>query len=323
MFDLQMDRVVGWILSNGYSHVAVQLPEGLMLRATEVYDTISSAGVRVTIIGDPCYGACDIRKDGADALVHFGHSQIPSADDGGNVLYIEARYDHGLGGIGDLADGLPGKVGIIAAVQYVGLIPQMKAALEAAGRTVSVSRGDERITYPGQVLGCNCSSAETISGEVDGFVFIGEGDFHPLAAALSVRKDVWVFDPISKASRKMDAIRDRTLRRRFAAIQSASDAASFLVIVCSKSGQRRDSAAAAAAERIAASGRKAYVAVMDEITPERLSRYSVDAYVSTACPRIALDDSVRYGRPMLTLTELDIVLGLSTWDGYTFDAIRP
>ena len=323
MFDLQLDRVVDWIRRNGYSSVAVQLPEGLRSKALDISDRVSSAGVSVTIIGDTCYGACDIRKDNADALIHFGHSRIPSVDDGGNVLYVEARYEGGLNGIGDLAEKLPKKVGIIATIQYVGLIPQMKTMLEAQGKKVKVSKGDGRIEYPGQVLGCNCSSAEAISGNVDGFVFIGEGDFHPLAAAFGIKKDIWVFNPVTKETRKIDDIRDRILRRRFAAIQSSSDAENFLIIVSSKPGQRRDAAANAAADKIRNAGKKSYAVVMDDITPEKLSQYKVDAYVSTACPRIALDDSVRYAKPMLTVTELDIALGLRPWEEYAFDAIRP
>jgi len=323
MFDLQLDRVVDWIISNGYSSVAVQLPEGLRSKALDISDKISSAGVSVTVIGDTCYGACDLRKDNAEALIHFGHSKIPSMDDGGNVLYVEARYDGVLDGIGDLAEKLPEKVGVIATIQYVGSIRKMKGILESKGKKVSVSKGDSRITYPGQVLGCNCSSAEMISDKVDGFVFIGEGDFHPLAAAFGIKKDIWVFNPITKETRRIDDIRDRILRRRFAAIQSSSGAESFLIIVSSKLGQRRDAAASAAADKIRNAGKKAYTVVMDDITPEKLSQYKVDAYVSTACPRIALDDSVRYSKPMLTLPELDISLGLRPWEEYAFDAIRP
>jgi diphthamide synthase subunit DPH2 len=36
-----------------------------------------------------------------------------------------------------------------------------------------------------------------------------------------------------------------------------------------------------------------------------------------------MDDSARYDRPMVTLSELDIVLGDKEWADYEFDQIRP
>lgn len=130
-------------------------------------------------------------------------------------------------------------------------------------------------------------------------------------------------NPVTKEFRNMSEIRDRILRKRFAAIQSAKDAQSFLVIVCSKIGQDRSAQADAAVSKIRSKGLKAYKAVMEEITPASLMAYRVDAYVNTACPRVAMDDSARYDRPMITLTELDIVLGEKFWDSYQFDQIRP
>ncbi|MBO7204879.1 MAG: diphthamide synthesis protein, partial [Candidatus Methanomethylophilaceae archaeon] len=47
----------------------------------------------------------------------------------------------------------------------------------------------------------------------------------------------------------------------------------------------------------------------------------VDAYVCTACPRIAMDDALRYDRPMLTPPELEVALGIREWDDYVFDQI--
>jgi 2-(3-amino-3-carboxypropyl)histidine synthase len=50
--------------------------------------------------------------------------------------------------------------------------------------------------------------------------------------------------------------------------------------------------------------------------------YPVDAFVNTACPRIAIDDSVRYAKPLLTPFELEVVLGDKKWEaGYKFDEI--
>jgi len=327
MFDFQLENIVAWIRDGGYSSVALQLPEGLKIRATEISDYLSEkTGVDILVIGFPCYGACDLfnYKGKTDALIHFGHSPIPSQGNDPNVLYIESRSDVELDDIiTDSLKDLPQKIGLLATIQYLDLIPKMKNMLESTGRTALVGKGDMRIAYPGQVLGCNCSSAESVADEVDAFLFLGEGDFHPLAAAFGVKKDIFVLNPITKEIRNMSETRDRILRKRFAAIQSANGAQSFLVIVCSKIGQDRSDAADKVIERIRSHGLKAYKTVMEEITPMSLMAYRVDAYVNTACPRVAMDDSAKYDRPMLTIPELEIVLGYRTWADYEFDQIRP
>ena len=324
MFDLQLDRVVKWITDNGYDSVALQLPEGLKSKAFEICDFIrSNADVSISIIGDPCYGACDLRKDNAQALIHFGHSSIPSLDDIGDVLYIESKVDVDISRMSSIIDNIPENVGILASVQYVHLIPDIISILEKSGKKAFVSDGDRRTVYPGQILGCNCTAAENVADKVDAFLYVGEGDFHPLAAAFGVGKPIMIYDPINNELRNVDDVRDRILRKRFAQIQSSANAETFLIIVCSKPGQRRDDDAVLATMKIEHSGKKAYMVVMDEISPDRLMHYDADVYVNTACPRIAMDDSVRYKKPMITLPELDIVLGLSSWENYEFDVIRP
>ena len=327
MFDFQLDNIVAWIRDGGYTSVALQLPEGLKIRATEISDYLTEkTGVETLIVGLPCYGACDLYdyRGKTDALVHFGHSPIPSQGDDPNVLYIESRSDADVNdNILDLLSGLPERIGLLATIQYLDLIPKVKSILEKSGRKVFVGTGDRRIAYPGQVLGCNCSSAEAVLDEVDAFLFIGEGDFHPLAAAFGIKKDVIVLNPVTSEVRSMAEVRDRILRKRFAAIQTAKNAQSFLVIVCSKVGQNRSEEADRAIEKIRSHGLKAYKAILEEITPLSLLSYRVDAYVNTACPRVAMDDSAKYDHPMITLTELDIVLGDREWADYEFDQIRP
>ncbi|MBO4356587.1 MAG: diphthamide biosynthesis enzyme Dph2 [Candidatus Methanomethylophilaceae archaeon] len=327
MFDFQLDNIVAWIRDGGFSSVALQLPEGLKIRATEISDYLSEkTGIDVLVIGFPCYGACDLfnYKGKTDALVHFGHSPIPSQGDDPNVLYIESRSDVTLDDSikGSLKD-LPQKVGLLATIQYLDLIPVVKGILESMGREVFVGAGDMRIAYPGQVLGCNCSSAEAVIDDVDAFLFLGEGDFHPLAAAFGVKKTIFVLNPVTKELRDMSETRDRILRKRFAAIQSAKKAQTFMVIVCSKVGQDRSDEADRVIEMIRSHGLRAYKSVMEEITPISLMAYRVDAFVNTACPRVAMDDSAKYDRPMLTIPELEIVLDERTWDDYEFDQIRP
>ena len=47
----------------------------------------------------------------------------------------------------------------------------------------------------------------------------------------------------------------------------------------------------------------------------------IDCFVSTACPRIAIDDYMQYEIPIITPVELDVVLGLKKWEDYSFDEI--
>ena len=60
---------------------------------------------------------------------------------------------------------------------------------------------------------------------------------------------------------------------------------------------------------------------MDYVSPDLLLPYNLDAFVMTACPRIAIDDSAMYKKPVLTPNELEIVLGIKEWDEYQMDEI--
>ncbi|MCL1810701.1 MAG: diphthamide biosynthesis enzyme Dph2 [Methanomassiliicoccaceae archaeon] len=327
MFDLDLGSIASWIKERGYGTVAVQLPEGLKADALRISDLLAeSTSAKIIILGDPCYGACDLFADHrryADALVHFGHSPIHPQENDEDVMFIEARADPDIDDpVKKAAERLPKKVGLLATVQYVGLIPKAKAILEGAGKEVFVGKGDRRIFHPGQVLGCNFSAAESVNDDVEAFLYLGEGDFHPLAAAFGAKKEMLVLNPLTGELRSVDDAKERMLRKRFAVIESAKAAESFLVIVCMKAGQDRSSSADVLIEKIKERGKKAYKVVINEIGPDALLPYRVDAYISTACPRIAMDDSARYPKPMLTVTEAEIALGLREWEGYEFDAIR-
>ena len=94
-----------------------------------------------------------------------------------------------------------------------------------------------------------------------------------------------------------------------------------MVIGCGKVGQNRRSEADRIAGLLRDAGKDVVMLATDEISPQALLPYRVDAFVSTACPRVAMDDQARYPKPMLTVTEAEIVLGLRDWSDYRFDTI--
>jgi len=326
MFEPDLGAIASWIKKRGYGTVAVQLPEGLKIDSLRISDFLSdSTGADIIILGDPCYGACDLFVDYrryADALVHLGHSPIHPQENDEDVLFIEVTVSTDINdALRAASQRLPKKIGLLATVQYVGLIPDAKKVLESLGKEVFVKKGDRRIFYPGQVLGCNFSSVTAVNDEADAFLYLGEGDFHPLAAAFGAKKEMLILNPLTGEIGSVDEARDRMLRKRFAVIERAKAAESFLVIVCTKTGQDRSAAADLMVEKAKGRGKKAYKVLMNEIGPDALLPYRVDAYINTACPRIAMDDSARYSKPMLTMTEAEIALGLREWEEYEFDSI--
>ena len=325
MFDLHLAEVADFIRARMAHRVALQFPEGLKSQAMEASDEIERiTGCVCIILGDPCYGACDLNTSYrlfSDVLVHFGHSEIPSMGVDGNVLYVEVRLDYDISALLQTAlDRLGPRVGLVTTVQHVHQLSTLKEWLEGRGRTAVIGRGDRRVKNAGQVLGCNVTAASSIKDEVDQFLYLGSGDFHPLAVSLATGKPVIVMDPLMQEIRDVEQLKDRILRQRHGAIALASEARSFGIIVSSKPGQQRKALADKLKAMLLSKRRKAFLIVMDNVTPDQLVAFQLDAFVSTACPRLAIDDYLRYRKPMLTPIELEVALGLRDWGDYIFDS---
>lgn len=326
MYDFRLEEVAAWIERIGARTIALQMPEGLKVHAQAVArELVERTGASFLIVGDPCYGACDYTvrfRDYADALVQFGHADIPSMPHDDHVLFVEIFVDLDITDL--LQRALPkleARIGLLTTVQHVGMLPRVREWLERQGREVLIGRGDSRIRFEGQVLGCNITSVEPIMDQVDQFLYIGSGNFHPLSVAIESDKPVLVLDPLMNEVREIGELKDRILRQRFAAITRASEARSFLVLVSTKAGQTRMDLARELKRKAEAHGRSAEIVLLEEFHPDRLLPYQADAYVSTACPRIAIDDYLRYSKPIITPLEMEIVLGEKQWSEYHMDMI--
>uniref|UniRef100_UPI00386878B2 diphthamide synthesis protein n=1 Tax=Methanobrevibacter sp. TaxID=66852 RepID=UPI00386878B2 len=115
---------------------------------------------------------------------------------------------------------------------------------------------------------------------------------------------------------------DRILRIRFARITKARNAKKWGILVSSKEGQYRMSLAKEIKKTLEESGMEAFIILVDNVTPDALLAYlELDAFVVSACPRIAIDDSQMYEKPLLTPQELEIVLNKREWENYRLDEI--
>ena len=293
--------------------VGLVLPEGLKVYADYISSELKKQGYEVIISGNFNYGACDVPDldfdDVCDCLINFGHAPLP-VESNIPMLFIEVDYVFPYTGLLenniDLLKKEGKRIGLVSTVNYVKEIPKVKEYLESEGFEVFIGKGDRRVAYAGQVLGCDFSSASSISDKVDFFIFVGEGRFHPLGVAISTEKKVFAFDCDGIYS--LDEYRDKILKERFGAIFRAKDSKKFGLIISAKKGQKRMALAKKLKKKIEDYGFIADFILMDEVTPDKLYGFDYDSFVVCACPRIGIDDAKRYKKPLLTPKELEIVL---------------
>jgi len=317
--EIELDDVIEHIKKRGARVVGLCLPEGLKRRAVDIASHIEqSTGCTVIVSGESCYGACDIDSallDEVEVLVHVGHSKLLSIE---KVVYVEVKSTLDvLPAVRKAAALLKGRrVGVITTVQHVHTLDEVCALLRSLGFSPLVAEGDGRIHHEGQVLGCNFSA---VPRDCEELLFVGGGEFHPMGAALATDMRVVVADPYLNEARVVDT--RAIVKQRYATIWKAMDKRRFGVVVCSKLGQRRPHAAMRAATLIKERGKEATLIMMDDITPEKLRQLGFECYVVCACPRVTIDEYATFPMPVLTLPELEIVLGKRSMDDLTFDEL--
>ncbi|MDI6888991.1 MAG: diphthamide biosynthesis enzyme Dph2 [Methanocellales archaeon] len=317
--DFDMGRITSIIGERSAKKVGLQFPAGLKRSGLKIAkETQERTGAITYISGSSCYGACDVDdvlRAYVDILFHFGHAEMEPID---KVVFIEVRSNADI--IPALRQALKmlkgDSIGLVTTVQHVHKLDEAKDFLTKHGKTCIVGRGDSRIRYNGQVLGCNFSVACV---NADEFVYIGSGDFHPLGIALATGKRVIVADPTLNEAREVEP--KLILRQRHAIIAKALDAKSFGIIVSTKRLQMRLGMAEKLCQKAQKRDIDTHMIFMDEVKPEMLAQFKVDAFVSTACPRIAIDDVALFKKPVLTPIEFEIVLGERDWSEIKFDEI--
>ena len=325
MYDLDMDRAIRKIRSKDAQTVGLQFPEGLKMQAVSIARQIEEeTDATVIISGDPCFGACDVSdwkmKGSVDLIIHYGHTPLPLKYEV-PTLFIEAFSKIDIKkSLKKSLDELKGysRVGLVTTTQHLHLLAEIRDYLEDNGKEVIL--GSSASTRKGQVLGCNFSSIKNLDAEI--ILFIGSGNFHPLGIKLFSNVPVLAIDPYNNEIRKMDEYADRILRIRFARITKAQSARKWGIIVSSKEGQYRMALAKQIKKTLEDAGMEAYIILADNINPDILLPYmELEAFVVSACPRIAIDDSQMYKKPLLTPQELEIVLDKRQWENYQLDEI--
>ena len=263
---------------------------------------------KVVVSAEPCFGACDLAlKDAemlkADLIVHFGHfdfgvkSKIP-------VIYwpLSIEFDSAR---------LVEKIALACAEQgwkSIGLGTTIQYLQEAKKLEKTLQKKSIKATCF-QVLGCNYKAAKKLEAKAEGFFYIGSGLFHALGMQFALGKKVLALHPETLELKELGAEKEKFERQRIAQISLARQAQSFAILVSTKPGQFNITNALEAKKLLEENGKKAVIFTAGQLMPEHFTGLKIDAFVNTACPRIAVDDSSLFGKPVISFEELKAAFG--------------
>ena len=304
MWDLERERVIKEILRHKGKRVLFQAPEGLKLEVEREIEEIrryfkdrGMDDIELIIWGGSAFGACDIcDREGkylnVDLIIHYGHEELPYVISEIPVVYVPVYYKPDREHLMEIYRDIDRILGeykdpvITTTVQFKKILSRYN---------------------PHLILGCR---ADIILDDDRDILYIGSGRFHPLMLAYKFRKEIPIYNPITREFSKIE--RDKVegfIKKRLGVISKLhlNPPRKIGVILSTKRGQCRIGVFERVIKILKERGIKYIPIVLDNINPEDLI-YNVDAYVVCACPRVVLDDYIKYKKILLTPKEFEMYI---------------
>ena len=146
--------------------------------------------------------------------------------------------------------------------------------------------------YETQVLGCDQSAAGNIKDKVDAFLYIGDGNFHPLGVALKTKKPVFCFNPITEKFIKIKKTDIAKIeKRKKANYLKFLSSDNIGILVSTKPGQQNLKKAIRLKKKM--KNKKCYILLFDTLNVQELENFPfIQSWVNTACPRISDEKNI-------------------------------
>lgn len=217
------------------------------------------------------------------------------------TLFIESRSDEKIILPEELIEKLPKKIALFTSVQFIANVENIEKQLKNAKKTV-VEIKPKHCQYSFQLLGC---SIEKFNAEIDAFVYVGDGLFHPKALVLKNDKTVFAYNPFSKKFSELtpDEVIDLRKKQKGGLLKFHTST-NIGVLVTTKPGQNKLKEAEKLKNKFA--DKNFYILVSDTVDFNSLEDFNfIECFVNTACPRIAYDDSIKISKPIVDIEDLN------------------
>ena len=298
MFEKTLEK----IRESGAEKIMIQIPEGLKTRVLEIAREMEKEGLEILISCDPCYGGCDLRDReakelGCDLLLHMGHTPFGIKTE---IPVIYESYPIEFNPIPLLEKNLSTlkkykKICLITTSQFLKTLEITKKFLEKNNIKIMIGE-HKKANNKGQILGCDYTAA--LSQDCDCYLFLGSGKFHPLGLALKTNKSTLSLDFETGELNNFEKEKKRLEKIRAFHIGQAKEAKNFGILLTTKKGQGSLQLASSIKKKLEEKGKRAWILVMDEITPNKIMGMDLDILVNCACPRMN-EDFQLFKKPIL------------------------
>lgn len=184
-------------------------------------------------------------------------------------LYIEAHSKINLALLLNKIKIKEKKVGVITTIQF-----------EHAVKKIN----NPKFIFGGSILGCNIDNATKIEKQVDAFLFIGSGNFHPLALK-KFNKPIYLLNPLTeKFGRISEKELERLEKEKKGRLLKFFAAKKVGIIICTKPGQSLFHQTLKLQEKLK---KESFLFLCNDVDPTEFENFSdIDMWINTACPRI-------------------------------------
>lgn len=290
--------------------VALNGPEGLVSRIQEVADNVEERyHIPAYVIGDTCWGSCDLNTHaadllGADILFNIGHT-IAMQSLGRKVVMIDAYDDVSFENVArKCASDLKARyrtLSLLTDSQHLSQITIVKKIFEEYGYDIIIGRGKGQLN-DAQVFGCEFYPAHYMQNRVDAYIFLGQSMFHSASIAMSTEKPTYMLDPYYQEYTEVTEFARGLQKKAILAIYNALDAQRIGLIIGLKEGQYAQVRALELKRTLEKLGKKVQLIALTEITEGRVQIFKeIDAFIQVACPRISTDN--HFKKPMLSVPQ--------------------
>jgi len=216
------------------------------------------------------------------------------------TLFIPTKYNKKIAINEKHIKQLPKRICLVSSVQFVDSLKDIKKILEKDNKKVSLIKGKHSI-YEGQILGCDIPEIKNI----DAFLFIGDGLFHPIGIQMKNNVDVFCYNPLAKDFFKLNKEESEKMKKRIKVnLTKFYHAENIGLLISTKPGQFNLLKAKKFETKFP--DKKFYYLIFDTLDFNEFENFSfIDCFVNTACPRIGMDDLNKISKPVINIEDIE------------------